>query len=142
MGTAGRRFSWSVPELTNVPRKERKRLWRRALWQSFRWWHAVFILCLGGLGGWLLPSLARLLTAGVPNAAARTVLYVAMCWLMPVAVGLAVRPITLKKIRPKLRAELRAAGRCGGCGYDLTGNTSGVCPECGEPVELSPRTGT
>ncbi len=22
-------------------------------------------------------------------------------------------------------------GRCGNCGYDLTGNTSGVCPECG-----------
>ena len=25
-------------------------------------------------------------------------------------------------------------GRCGRCGYDLTGNTSGVCPECGAPV--------
>lgn len=24
---------------------------------------------------------------------------------------------------------------CRGCGYDLTGNTSGVCPECGRPVE-------
>ena len=23
---------------------------------------------------------------------------------------------------------------CGHCGYDLTGNTSGVCPECGTPV--------
>ena len=22
-------------------------------------------------------------------------------------------------------------GRCAGCGYDLTGNTSGRCPECG-----------
>jgi len=21
---------------------------------------------------------------------------------------------------------------CRGCGYDLTGNTSGICPECGE----------
>lgn len=26
------------------------------------------------------------------------------------------------------------AGRCAGCGYDLTGNTSGVCSECGTPV--------
>jgi hypothetical protein len=25
-------------------------------------------------------------------------------------------------------------GRCSSCGYDLTGNTSGVCPECGTPV--------
>jgi uncharacterized RDD family membrane protein YckC len=24
---------------------------------------------------------------------------------------------------------------CIGCGYDLTGNTSGICPECGRPVD-------
>jgi hypothetical protein len=35
---------------------------------------------------------------------------------------------------------------CLSCRYDLTGNTSGVCPECGtpvpkEPAEKSPRTG-
>lgn len=27
-------------------------------------------------------------------------------------------------------------GGCGGCGYDLTGNVSGVCPECGLAVAL------
>ncbi len=26
------------------------------------------------------------------------------------------------------------AGCCKGCGYNLTGNTSGVCPECGEKI--------
>jgi len=26
------------------------------------------------------------------------------------------------------------AGRCQKCGYDLTGNVSGRCPECGEPT--------
>jgi hypothetical protein len=25
-------------------------------------------------------------------------------------------------------------GHCEGCGYDLTGNVSGVCPECGQKV--------
>ena len=25
--------------------------------------------------------------------------------------------------------------RCLACGYDLTGNVSGCCPECGQPVE-------
>ena len=25
-----------------------------------------------------------------------------------------------------------APGRCSNCGYNLTGNVSGVCPECGE----------
>jgi hypothetical protein len=28
----------------------------------------------------------------------------------------------------------RAQGLCIHCGYDLTGNISGVCPECGESV--------
>jgi hypothetical protein len=26
-------------------------------------------------------------------------------------------------------------GHCGKCGYDLTGNVSGRCPECGVAVE-------
>jgi hypothetical protein len=26
-------------------------------------------------------------------------------------------------------------GHCRNCGYDLTGNVSGVCPECGTPVK-------
>jgi hypothetical protein len=34
------------------------------------------------------------------------------------------------------RRKLAAAGnnRCPACGYDLTGNVSGVCPECGGKV--------
>jgi hypothetical protein len=35
--------------------------------------------------------------------------------------------------RPReLRRERRAKGLCVRCGYDLRGNVSGVCPECGE----------
>ena len=30
------------------------------------------------------------------------------------------------------RAARMASGHCGKCGYDLTGNVSGRCPECGE----------
>jgi len=30
-----------------------------------------------------------------------------------------------------LRRQRRAKGLCVRCGYDLTGNVSGVCPECG-----------
>lgn len=29
---------------------------------------------------------------------------------------------------------IRLPGQCRRCGYDLTGNTSGTCPECGAPV--------
>ena len=33
------------------------------------------------------------------------------------------------------RTRRPRAGHCVNCGYDLTGNTSGVCPECGTEVE-------
>jgi len=38
-------------------------------------------------------------------------------------------------LRRRLRLHHRLQfGCCPGCGYNLTGNTSGVCPECGAPV--------
>ena len=39
--------------------------------------------------------------------------------------------------REPLRKRRRRRGLCTECGYDLTGNASGKCPECGVPV--SPR---
>ena len=30
--------------------------------------------------------------------------------------------------------QLACAGICSTCNYDLTGNTSGICPECGAPI--------
>lgn len=32
------------------------------------------------------------------------------------------------------RAPAKGPGHCGNCGYDLTGNASGRCSECGAPV--------
>ena len=40
--------------------------------------------------------------------------------------------VTWKRGEAKERAR---QGRCLKCGYDLTGNISGVCPECGTAVE-------
>jgi hypothetical protein len=34
------------------------------------------------------------------------------------------------------RLARRCPGRCSTCGYDLTGNTSGVCPECGGTTRI------
>jgi hypothetical protein len=31
-------------------------------------------------------------------------------------------------------ARRPARGTCASCGYNLTGNVSGVCPECGKPL--------
>lgn len=38
--------------------------------------------------------------------------------------------IALRKVRNKRQLK-RRSGHCQRCGYDLTGNLSGVCPECG-----------
>ncbi len=34
------------------------------------------------------------------------------------------------------RRRRRGPNACDKCAYDLTGNTTGICPECGAPVEL------
>jgi hypothetical protein len=44
--------------------------------------------------------------------------------LLPLVFCLAYRP----------RARWHQKGRCAQCGYDLTGNASGVCPECGTKI--------
>jgi len=49
------------------------------------------------------------------------------------AVGLA----TLLMWRPWIVAR-RREGRCDACGYDLTGNVSGICPECGRAFTRLP----
>ena len=51
---------------------------------------------------------------------------------LPVACGLlAVYPATAFIRGPLRKYRRRRKGLCVGCGYDLTGNESGVCPECG-----------
>ncbi|UCE58113.1 MAG: hypothetical protein JSU63_11770 [Phycisphaerales bacterium] len=52
-----------------------------------------------------------------------------------VVLALAVHP-TIAFIRgPLLRRRRRRKGLCIVCGYDLTGNVSGVCSECGTEIE-------
>ena len=47
-------------------------------------------------------------------------------------------PLSLKAVLRRRRATRRSLqGLCVNCGYNLTGNVSGVCPECGE--KASPR---
>ena len=36
--------------------------------------------------------------------------------------------------RRAIHDALRRRSMCVGCSYDLTGNTSGVCPECGTKI--------
>lgn len=49
----------------------------------------------------------------------------------------AIKAVLGHRIQRLLREQLRLTGKavCVNCGYDLTGNTTGVCPECGQQVE-------
>jgi hypothetical protein len=51
-----------------------------------------------------------------------------LAWLRPRVIAI------VQRVRRHRATSAWAAGRCGSCGYNLTGNTSGVCPECGTPV--------
>jgi len=37
--------------------------------------------------------------------------------------------------RPRRKKHAEAVGQCLACGYNLTGNASGVCPECGTVIQ-------
>lgn len=43
--------------------------------------------------------------------------------------------LALPMLPPVVRRRRRKRGLCVKCAYDLTGNVSGVCPECGTAVE-------
>ncbi len=49
-------------------------------------------------------------------------------------VGWAVVSVILLQDRMRESRDWDRTNQCRGCGYDLTGNVSGVCPECGTPV--------
>ena len=59
-------------------------------------------------------------------------------WLTPlVIVGLSLFGLRAERVARKL-AFRRNEGLCLKCGYNLRENTSGICPECGNPVASEP----
>jgi len=74
----------------------------------------------------------RLQHADVYSAAIRL-------WLLAVITGpFAALGVMHVVIGPVRRIRRRRRGLCVKCGYDLTGNSSGVCPECATPVVREP----
>jgi hypothetical protein len=53
------------------------------------------------------------------------------CWFLLLVFGAV--PL-LRASRALAATRSRRRGHCAACGYNLTGNVSGVCPECGAPI--------
>jgi hypothetical protein len=53
-------------------------------------------------------------------------------WLLPLP--FAIYPTIVFIRGPYRRYRRRKKGLCLNCGYNLTGNVSGICPECGEKI--------
>jgi hypothetical protein len=51
-------------------------------------------------------------------------------WIFSLALGLSYTSLLIIG-----RHRQCAPGCCAGCGYNLTANITGICPECGESVE-------
>ena len=58
-----------------------------------------------------------------------------VCPLWLVFLCTALPPTMLWLLRPRVRFP---TGHCQTCGYNLTGNVSGVCPECGTKIDTGP----
>jgi hypothetical protein len=102
-GTAG----WVIAVLT-LPFARR---WRRQVAQ-------VMLACVLVVGvGW----------AAEPR---RDFSFAALLKPVPAVLGLGTLA-SLCALLPPVRRASTDAPRCDACGYDLTGNVSGVCPECG-----------
>jgi hypothetical protein len=69
-------------------------------------------------------------TISLPIGAERLEIPLLPLSLLSVAAVAGLTLIPLIRRRRKLREDL-----CSNCGYNLTGNVSGVCPECGTKVE-------
>jgi hypothetical protein len=52
--------------------------------------------------------------------------------------GLILIPLGIAAIVVARRRDAATAGHCPACDYDLTGNLSGVCPECGAAASALP----
>jgi len=76
-------------------------------------------------------ALCGLILWSAPYAWARSILGVDIWTIPPSLLALALVLAAWFRWPPRRRLPWPA---CASCGYNLTGNTSGVCPECGRPI--------
>ena len=107
--------------------------------RAFAWWIVGRVADLRGwrMLGWIIGGeainvvfdfaiLAGLATGVVPAIGA------------VVLIAIFVALLEWRGRRPELIARFSADPNCPVCQYNLTGNLSGICPECGTPIRLTP----
>ena len=81
-----------------------------------------------------LPRLVRVLTYSLASKSGYQRLEV-IVQIGPFALLFGIYPTIAFICGPLRRIRRRKRGLCPWCGYDLTGNTSGVCPECAAKID-------
>ena len=90
----------------------------------------AFVACLAvpHVVGFIKTNDARRLIPGLA-----TVVFTAQ-YALPLILGIGFGVQCMRRMMAKAGSAKLAAPHCRCCSYDLTGNTSGICPECGTPV--------
>jgi hypothetical protein len=126
-----RAFGPELSRLDNLRVRVRmcERAWHRTIGFSFLIYEASFVFC--ALGVFLLSKQYFPMWVW-KNPHWEGCVFVATFIIMVLPSSLFLR----RRYRRSLRIELFSIGVpiCIHCGYDLTGNTSGICPECGTPI--------
>ena len=131
---------WFYPELKRFPPGEvRKRALDKAMRLSRSDWR-IYVMILGALAalvglGSAGPRVSRWLFS---HGVAEPVAALTPCFMIPLVLVLQFAVLlrfSRQRSGPLLRRMLTELGKpiCTRCGYDLAGNTSGICPECGTP---------
>jgi hypothetical protein len=119
-----------LPEFGSMPIEARRRAWLDAS-RDAKSQTTLFYIVATTLAAAVLLVLLQWLPSDTGLAAE------ALSWASLLAILLLVLGVLhfvdVRRIRKRLWSRL--AHLCSACGYDLTGTTSGVCPECGRAIE-------
>ena len=116
------------PELQRFPvGRPRREAMRRAQQDLYTRWRRCVLIAIGCIAGGGISAVLSLpyYTTAMLLAVFFFVLMLAYFWYF--------RDVIRRSLRRQL-AEI-VVQLCITCGYDLTGNESGVCPECGTKIE-------
>ncbi len=123
------------PELQRVDPADRSKLWNvafgRVLKQPAHWFIAGGLqvagqVCIN------IPASRYARGKGLYGPLVEFALPVGIALLMCILITWIVRQGITRNLREELNQ--RGSPTCMKCSYDLTGNVSGTCPECGKPV--------